>query len=123
VRRLREQVERPRAHGLSLSAQYLLSDGVAVGFAASWTNQAFDDSDPFVSVTTAERDNSLGLGIGLMVTAREMLDLAGVDDPLPFADNLVLNLGGRYRRVFSNLENFEYQNFRFELSVTKRFLF
>jgi hypothetical protein len=111
------------AHGVAATAQYILSDSAALWLNADYTYSAYDEPDPFISATTAQEDNAISGGIGLLLRADGLLEMAGVEDPAPAFENMTFNLGGRYRRVFSNLENFEYQNFRFEFSVTRRFFF
>lgn len=111
------------AHGLRLGAQYVLANGVSLVASGGYTNQSFDAPDPFVSQTIAQDDDILDAGLGVVVSAGTLLDLAGVEGTGALADNLVLNVGGRYRRVLSNLPNFEYDNFRMEVSITKRFYF
>lgn len=111
------------AHGVRLTAQYVVASGVAVVASGGYTRQGFDRPDPFVSLTETREDDVLDAGLGLVVSAGAILEAAGVDGAGPVADDLVLNLGGRYRRVFSNLPNFEYDNLRMEVSITKRFFF
>jgi hypothetical protein len=111
------------AHGIAGTGQYALAEGAAIRLTASWTNQRFDEPDPFVSTDTRRRDNEIEAGIGLVVTAEELFSLFGQELTGPAVDGLVLNLGARYRTVASNLPNYDYDNFRFEMSITKRFLF
>ncbi|MEL6336022.1 MAG: tetratricopeptide repeat protein [Pseudomonadota bacterium] len=111
------------SHGISGLAQIGISDGAVLQLSARYARVIFDDPDPFVSTTEEERDNAVSARIGVILEADELLRVAGVGNGGEVARNLSLNVGGSYRRVFSNLPNFEYQNFRFETSITKRFDF
>ncbi|MEM6421137.1 MAG: tetratricopeptide repeat protein [Pseudomonadota bacterium] len=111
------------AHAVFGSLQYVLTPGAVLQFVAGYERTVFDEPDPFVSLTEEERDNAVQTRLGVVISAEAALRVAGIETNSAFARNLTLNVGGSYRRVFSNIENFEFQNFRFETAITKRFFF
>lgn len=111
------------ANGLRFGGQYVVASGVSLSAFGGWTRQGFWAPDPFVSETTTRVDNLFDAGLGVVVSARSLLNYADIDPAGSAVDNLLLNVGGRYRRALSNLPNFEYDNLHFEMSITKRFFF
>lgn len=111
------------AHAFIGSVQYVFAEGAVLQVTGGYERLVFDEPDPFVSSTEEEKDNIVQGRVGVVVSAETMLRAAGIETTGAFARGLSLNVGASYRRVFSNLENFEYQNFRFDTSITKRFFF
>lgn len=118
-----EDFEAFSSHGVGFTAQYVLTNATALRASVDYSYADFDAPDPFVSTTEAQEDHAISTRLGLVVRADALLEGAGIEDPVDATKNLSLNVGFGYRRVFSNLDNFEYQNFRFEASITKRFFF
>lgn len=118
-----EDFEAFTTHGVSVTAQYLLTNATALRASLGYAHSDFGGPDPFVSTTTTQDDDAFSARLGMLVRADALLEGAGIEDPVEATKNLSLNLGFGYRRVFSNLDNFEFQNFRFEASLTKRFFF
>ncbi|MEM8624070.1 MAG: hypothetical protein AAGG47_11160 [Pseudomonadota bacterium] len=118
-----EDFEAFSQHGVSVTAQYVVNDAAALRLSADYAFADFDGPDPFISTTTTQEDHAVGARLGLLLRADGLLRAAGADEPIAALDDLSLNLGFGYRRVFSNLDNFDYQNFRFEASITKQFFF
>jgi len=118
-----ESFESFDAHGIQLAAEYVVAPGMSLSAIGGYTRQNFDAPDPFISSTIVQEDDEIFGGIGALISADAVLGAVGVTDVGPVADNLVLNISGDYRHVSSTLENFEYDNFRFNISLTKRFYF
>lgn len=83
----------------------------------------FDDVDPFVSPTISreDTDSRLRLTYGIPVTA--VADAFGEAEMPDYLHNLVLSASGEYFRSDSNITNFDYENWRGSVLVTKRFSF
>lgn len=111
------------AHGIRVEAEYVVTPGLSVTGFGAYTRQDFDSPDPFVSRTTEQGDNEIAAGLGAFVSIDTVLQAAGIEAPDAATRDLVLGLTGSFRQVESNIDNFDYRNFRLGVSLTKRFNF
>ncbi|MGF1500866.1 MAG: tetratricopeptide repeat protein [Paracoccaceae bacterium] len=111
------------AHEIEATAQYVVTSGFSVLGRASYTRQTFDGPDPFISTSLVQTDDEVEVGLGAIVTAAELLSRAGLEETPAALDNVTINLSVDYQRVNSSVENFEFDNWRFGLLITKRLSF
>ena len=85
--------------------------------------QKYDGPDPFISAETREdTDYGLSLTYGMPMSALALFRLD--QDPMPQAvRDIVLSLSGGYFKSDSNVPNFDYENWRAQMLLTKRFDF
>ena len=86
-----------------------------------WQN--YDGPDPFISgETRKDVDYGIALTYGMPVSALAFFSLD--QDPMPQAvRDIVLTFTGGYFKSDSNVPNFDYENWRGQMLITKRFDF
>lgn len=83
----------------------------------------FDDVDPFISptITREDTDSRVRLTYGLPMSL--VATTVGAEREPAFLRDLVVSVSGEYFRSDSNITNFDYENWRTSVLVTKRFTF
>jgi len=118
-----ESFEAFRAHRIRLGAEVVAADGLSLTATLRYTRQDFRAPDPFISAAMERADNGFGGGAGAFVSVDRLLAAAGLGHGGGLAEDLVLGLTADYRRVDSNIVNFDTDNLRIGLTLTKRLRF
>jgi tetratricopeptide (TPR) repeat protein len=83
----------------------------------------FDDPDPFVSSTKERSDVTYSSGLNILFQMDKILEDIQWPDHQTFSSGLLGTIGVNYKRTESNLENFEFENTTFQISITKQIAF
>ena len=83
----------------------------------------FDDPDPFVSSTRERSDVTYSSGLNILFQMEKFLEDIQWPDHQTFSSGLLGTIGINYKRTESNLENFEYENTTFQISIIKQIAF
>lgn len=96
---------------------YLVFDG-ALDF------QKYRDFDPFISTSRQRSDRDWTVGVTYGMPLMNVIRLIDDDVELPAGwDDFDLALSGTYTRQDSNIPNFDYQNWRGQVLISKRWTF
>jgi tetratricopeptide (TPR) repeat protein len=118
-----ESFEAFQGYRLRGDVLFVATRGVSLTAETALSLRSFDDPDPFVSATETRDDKEFFGRIGASVTAARLSEAAGLMLPSSVTRNLQFSLAGQYRAVDSNLPNFDYDNYRAEFTIAKRFPF
>jgi hypothetical protein len=111
-----------RGHQLAARATKTLPKRAFVIFEASFERQLYDDNDPFVS-NTKRQDNDYIASVTYGQPLGDIVSYA-TDAPLPDGwSNVIVSLTGEYQKTGSNVPNYDYDNWRAQVLLTKRWGF
>lgn len=119
-----DDFERYAGHRLRASTTYVFDYQGFVTGTASVAYQDYDGpEDPIISSTKVREDLDSRVRLTYGVPVAAILEAAGSADPAPATQSLVLSITGEYFNSESNINNFDYDNWRGSFLVSKRFEF
>jgi tetratricopeptide (TPR) repeat protein len=119
-----DDFERYAGHRLRASTTYVFDYQGFVTGTASVEYQDYDGPEaPIISSTKVREDVDSRVRVTYGVPVGAILMAAGRENPAAATKNLVLSLTGEYFNSESNINNFDYDNWRGSFLVSKRFEF
>jgi hypothetical protein len=111
------------SHNLRAAYSWVFPNRMFALASASVEFLDFDEVDPFISptITREDTDSRLRLTYGLPMSL--VANTFGAEREPEFLRDLVVSVSGEYFRSDSNITNFDYENWRTSVLVTKRFRF
>ena len=116
------EYEAYQGHRLAARATHTLPKRAFVIAEASVERQLYEDNDPFVS-PTKRQDNDYAVSLTYGQPLGELASYA-TDEKLPDGwSDVIVSLTGEYQKTGSKVPNYDYDNWRAQLLLTKRWGF
>lgn len=107
--------------GMNLSAP--LNNTATASLNVSFSNKFFDDPDPFISSTEERSETTANAGLNILLRMDKILSDLNWMEHESFSSGLIGSLGLNYKKNWSNIENFRYENGRLQFLLTKQVKF
>jgi len=107
--------------GINISAP--LNNTAAANINLSFANKFFDDPDPFVSSALERSETSANAGLNILLKMDKIFDDLNWVGHQSFTSGLIGSFGLNYKKNWSNIENFRFENERIQFVLTKQMKF
>ncbi|MEK9923737.1 MAG: hypothetical protein VW521_12790 [Rhodospirillales bacterium] len=107
--------------GINLSAP--LNNTATASLNVSFSNKFLDDPDPFISSTEERSETTANAGLNILLRMDKILSDLNWMEHESFSSGLIGSLGLNYKKNWSNIENFRYENGRLQFLLTKQVKF